>query len=96
MYWAFVFIFGLGDKKTSAIGKIFALTGDDDTRAACLSGLYRINSSSAKKQLLAIYKDTEVGEHWRTACARYLKLALEEGQRISSRDAEVIAGITSN
>ena len=29
-------------------------------------------------------------------CAHYLKLALKEGQHISKRDAEKIAGIAAN
>jgi len=61
-----------------------------------LSGLYRVNNSTAKKELLAIYNDTKVTERWRDMCASYLKLALQEKQRISARDAQTIAVIGTN
>jgi hypothetical protein len=84
------------EKTTRALAKIFAITNDEDMSSLCLAGLYRINSSSAKKELLAIYNDSKLPDRWRIVCARYLKLALEEGQRISARDAVVIAAIAAN
>lgn len=84
------------DKTTKSIAKIFTMTYDDDLRSLCLAGLYRINSSGAKRELLAIYKDEKIPTRWRDACAKYLKLALEEGQRISSRDVQTISAITSS
>lgn len=85
-----------GDKTTRSIAKIFAITDDDDIRSLSLAGLYRINNAEAKRVLLAIYKDEKMPSRWRDICARYLKLALEEGQRISSRDAQTISTITSS
>lgn len=83
-------------KTVRAVARIFAITGDEDMRRLCVAGLYRINDSGAKKQLLAIYGNSNVTEKWRNMCAHYLKLALEEGQQISSRDAQTIAGIEAN
>lgn len=83
-------------KTTRALAKIFSITADDDARALCLSGLYRINNSPAKKELLAIHGNNQVEERWRSLCARYLKSALEEGQRISTRDAHAISVIGTN
>jgi hypothetical protein len=85
-----------GAKTTRSIAKIFAATADDDLRSLCLAGLYRINDAGAKHELLAIYKDERVPMRWRDACARYLKLALEEGQRISSHDVRAISLITAS
>lgn len=85
-----------GDKTTRSIAKIFAITADDDLRFLCLAGLYRINSSTAKRELLAIYNNEGVPTRWRDTCAKYLKLALEEGQRISKRDAQSISAITAS
>ena len=62
----------------------------------CLVGLYRINSSFAKKELLAIYKDALIDDRWRNICAHYLRLALQEGQRMSARDAEAVSFISAN
>ena len=85
-----------GEKTTRSLSKLFAVTLDDEMRTLCLSGLYRINNSSAKKELLAIRRDSNVEERWRNICGYFLKLALKEGQRISTRDAEEIAGIAGN
>ncbi|MFN0138483.1 MAG: hypothetical protein ACKVQW_00155 [Pyrinomonadaceae bacterium] len=85
-----------GEKTTRSIAKIFAITADDDLRSLCLAGLYRINNSAAKRELLAIYRNENMPTRWRDICAKYLKLALEEGQRISKRDAELIAVIASS
>lgn len=84
------------NKTTRSLAKIFAMTAEDDMRALCLAGLYRINNSSAKKELLAIYNRPNVGDRWHELSAVYLKLALEEGQRITPRDAERITAIAAN
>lgn len=85
-----------GEKTTRSIARIFAITTDDDLRTLCLAGLYRINSSAAKRELLAIYRKENMPTRWRDICAKYLKLALEEGQRISKRDAQTISVIASS
>ncbi|MEO7540308.1 MAG: hypothetical protein ABIV21_09780, partial [Pyrinomonadaceae bacterium] len=84
------------DKSSRSLAKIFAMTAQEDTRSLCLMGLYRINNSSAKKELLAIYNRPNIPERWHELSAVYLKLALEEGQQISARDAERITAITAN
>ena len=84
------------EKTTRALARIFTITDDQDMRRLCIAGLYRINNSEAKKQLLAIYSNANVTENWRSLCAHYLKLALEEGQQISTSDARAIAGIDAN
>ncbi|HEX3102370.1 MAG TPA: hypothetical protein VHQ01_11285, partial [Pyrinomonadaceae bacterium] len=84
---------GAKEKTTRSLAKIFTATNDESLRTLCLSGLYRIDNSSAKKELLAIYGNTSIADHWRNLCAQYLRRALVEGQRISSSDAVTIAGI---
>lgn len=84
------------EKTTRSLAKIFAITKDENTRTLCLAGLYRIDNSSAKKELLAIYHNPQVDGRWRNLGAQYLKQALGEGQRMSSRDAVAIAGIGAN
>lgn len=81
------------EKTTRSLAKIFAITSDESMRTLCLASLYRIDNSSAKKELLAIYSNTHIADHWRNLCAQYLKKALVERQRISSGDAVTIAGI---
>ena len=85
-----------GDKTTRALARIFAIVRDVDLQDLCLAGLYRVNSSSAKKELLAIYKSDKLDDRWRDITAKYLKLALSEGQRISKSDAQAISAISAN
>ncbi|CAN5405319.1 hypothetical protein BH20ACI2_BH20ACI2_09300 [soil metagenome] len=80
-------------KTTRALAKIYSISNAEETRLLCLAGLYRINNSSAKKELLAIYKSTQPTEKSRNVIAGYLKRAMEEGQRISSRDVSSINAI---
>jgi hypothetical protein len=82
-----------GDKTTRAISKIFSISKDDELQTLCLAGLYRINNSAAKNELLAIYRNLKTDDRRRDLSAHYLKLAVREGQRIYRRDAAAIAGI---
>jgi hypothetical protein len=84
------------EKTTRALMKIFSITGDAEMRSLSLAGLYRIDNSAAKKQLLTIYANAATPEKCRSETAHYLKLALEEGQQISKRDAKTIAVIEAN
>jgi len=87
---------GAGEKTTQALAKIFSITDDEDMRDLCVAGLYRINNSEAKKQLLAIYVNSNLPERWRNMSAHYLKQALSEGQQMTVADAEAVAGISVN
>lgn len=82
------------EKTARSLSKIFSITDDEDLRLKCLAGLFRIDDSAAKNYLLAIYKDPNVAERWRNIGANYLKQALNDGQKISARDAAAIAGMT--
>ena len=80
-------------KTTRALAKIYAISRTEETRMLCLAGLYKVNNASAKKELLAIYKASKPTEVAHDVSARYLKRALEEGKRISSRDISSISAI---
>ena len=92
------FIAAKGDdaevKTTKALARIYALSSTDELRLLCLTGLYKVNSSSAKRELLAIYKSSKPSEKSRDVSARYLKRALEEGKRISTKDVSSISAIS--
>lgn len=83
-------------KTSRALAKIFRIAPDDAMRSMALAGLYRINNSAAKKELLAIHRDPNFEATWRDTSARYLRRALDEGQRFSKRDAAAIAAIEAN
>lgn len=84
------------EKTTRALSKIFSISSDEDIQTLCVMGLYRVNSSAAKKELIAIYKNTVLPDRWRTISAHYLRLALQEGQRMSVADARVVSEFTAN
>jgi len=84
------------DKTARALAKIFAISTDEDIKTLSLAGLYRVNNSTAKKELLAIHNDSKIPDQWRNICANYLRLALQERQRISPRDAQSIAVMGTN
>ena len=75
-----------GGKTAKAIGKIFAGTLDDDIRTACLAGLYKINNSAAKNELLTIQNNQRNEARWRDSATEYLKKARAAGQQVSKRN----------
>lgn len=80
-------------KTAKAVAALFSATENAELRELCLSSLYKINNKIAKKELLAIYENPKIDEHWRNVSARYLKRAAREEQNISSIDFKTIAGI---
>jgi hypothetical protein len=77
-------------KTAQAIAKLFSKTDIEEMKQLCLTSLYRINNSAAKKELLAFYKNEKLDAHWRDVCARYLRLAIQEEQKISSDSLKAI------
>jgi hypothetical protein len=73
-----------------AAAKIFAQTGDAETRRLCLDCLYRINNEAAKTALLRIYQSPVVEPELKLLTAEYLRNALREEQRITPEDARAI------
>jgi hypothetical protein len=91
------FIAGSGNaaevKTARAVARIYSISRAEDIRMLCIAGLYRINNSAAKKELLAIYRSAQPADQTRAVSGRYLRLALKEGQRMSSRDMSSINAI---
>ena len=84
------------EKTSRALSRIFAISADEDIRSLSLSGLYRVNNSTAKKELLSIYKDQKIPDRWRDICGNYLKAAFQERQKFSTRDAQTISVLGTN
>jgi hypothetical protein len=80
-------------KTAHALARIHSISQAEEIRMLCLAGLYKINNSSAKKELLTIYQSAQPTDKSRDVSARYLRRALAEGQQISSRDAASINAI---
>lgn len=82
-------------RAAAAAARIFSRTEDEEARALCLNGLYRINNETAKKELLRIYHDQKLEARWRTQSAEYLRLAIKEEQRIAPADAKAILSLVN-
>ncbi|MDQ3650432.1 MAG: hypothetical protein M3458_09215 [Acidobacteriota bacterium] len=83
-----------GAATASATARVFARTNDEETRRLALNCLYRINNETAKKELLRISLDPIVESSWRTISAEYLRLAIQEEQRIAPSDIKAIVSVT--
>ena len=79
-----------GGKTAKAIGKLFAGSLDDEIRTACLAGLYKMNNTAAKNELLAIQRDQRNEVRWRDAASDYLKRAHAEKQNTSKRNSSLV------
>ena len=72
-------------KTAKAVSKIFLMTEDEETRMLALSGLHKMNSPAAKKELLALYENQKLETEWRNVCAEYLELSpVADERQISS------------
>lgn len=80
-------------RMASVVASIFARTEDETAREICLSGLYRINNETAKKELLSIYNNQQVEARWRGRSAEYLRMAVRENQMIAPSDAKTILSV---
>lgn len=83
-------------KTAKAIAQLFTRTDMDELKNLCLTSLYRINNSTAKKELLALYNNQKIDVRWRDACAQYLRLAIKEEQNISSNELKAITKAIGN
>lgn len=72
-----------GGKTAKAISKIFLMSADEEIRTLALGGLDRMNNSSSKKELLALYQNPHLETEWRNLCARYLELAPVGDEQVS-------------
>lgn len=72
-------------KTAKAVSKIFLMTEDEETRMLALSGLHKMDSPAAKKELLALYENQKLETEWRNVCAEYLELSpVADERQISS------------
>jgi hypothetical protein len=69
---------------------IFQRTNDAEARRLCLDALYKINSKTAKNQLLLIYREEEPHSEWRLAIAERLRKAVAEDSRMKPAEARSV------
>lgn len=75
-------------KTAKAVSKIFLMSEDEELRTLALGGLDRMNNSSAKKELVALYENQKLETQWRNLCARYLEREPVANEQISSTGAK--------
>jgi len=73
----------VGRTAVSAAAKIFARTGDAETRRACLESLSRITNPKAKNALLRISQNKDLEPDWRNIAENYLERLNERAQPIT-------------
>lgn len=83
-----------GDKTAAAIHKIFMLTLDKEIKNLCIESLFTIDRAAAKKELLALYQNSQNDAHWRELSFEYLKRALKEEQKFRPLDREIVARLS--
>ena len=78
---------GLAARSTALI---FQRTQDAEARRLCLDVLYKINSKTAKNQLLRIYREEQPHSEWRLAIAERLRKAVNEDSRMKPAEARAV------
>jgi hypothetical protein len=80
-----------GKKAAKAVAALFERTQDDETRRLCVHSLYRINSETAKTELLKIYRNTPADAPYHALSGQFLRQSVREAQRITPADAKAIS-----
>lgn len=80
-------------RTAKAVSFIFTHTNDDEARRLCLDGLYSINNSTAKQEMLALYQNESVAAAWRLVIAEHLRNVVRQEQRMTPKDAKVIVSV---
>jgi hypothetical protein len=81
---------GANESAARAAALIFQRTNDADARRLCLDTLYKINSQTAKNQLLRIYREEQPHSEWRLAIAERLRKAVAEDSRMKPAEARAV------
>ncbi len=77
------------DKQAArAAAIIFAHTDDTEARRLCLDALGRINSKTARNELMRLYRNEAGQSEWRAAIAERLRKAVAEDTRMKPAETE--------
>ena len=75
-----------------AVAYIFTHTDDNEARRLCLASLNRIDNSTARKEMLALYQNEKVTADWRVIIAENLRNAVRQ-ERTTPKDARIIVSL---
>jgi hypothetical protein len=81
---------GANGSAARAVGSIFQRTNDGEVRRLCLDALYKINSKTAKNELLRVYRAEQAHSEWRAEIADRLRKAVAEDPRMKPADARSV------
>jgi hypothetical protein len=81
---------GAGGLAARSTALIFQRTNDPEARRLCLDALYKINSKTAKNQLLLIYREEQPHSEWRLAIAERLRKAVAEDSRMKPAEVKAV------
>jgi hypothetical protein len=81
---------GANGSAARAAGAIFQRTNDADARRLCLDALYKINSKTAKNELLRVYREEQPQSEWRVEIADRLRKAVADDPLIKPVEAKSV------
>ena len=81
---------GADGSAARATASIFQRTDDAEARRLCLDALYKINSKTAKNQLLRIYSEEQPRSEWRLSIAERIRKAVAEDSRMKPAEARAV------
>jgi hypothetical protein len=83
---------GANGAAARAAAAIFQRANDAEVRRLCLDALYKINSKTAKNELLHIYRDEQPQSEWRAEIAQRLRKAVTEDPRLKPAEVRSVLG----
>src|ERR1051326_1438619 len=75
-----------------AAAMIFQRTSDDETRRLSLDALYKINTKTARSELVRLYNLERPQSDWRTTIAARLRKAVAEDNRLKPAEVKALLG----
>jgi hypothetical protein len=81
---------GANGSAAHAAAAIFQRTNDAEVRRLCLDALSKINSNTAKNELLHIYRDEQPQSEWRAEIAQRLRKAVTEDTRMKPTEVRSV------
>jgi len=81
---------GANGAAARATAAIFQRTNDAELRHLCLDALYKINTRTAKHELLRIYGNEQPHSEWRTEIAQRLRKAVSEDTRMKPAEVRAV------
>jgi PAS domain-containing protein len=83
---------GANGSAARAASAIFQRTSDAEVRRLCLDALHKINSKTARNELLRVYREEQTQSEWRAEIADRLRKAVAEDTRMKPAEVRSVLG----